>query len=267
MNDSQYKFLSDLRQTAAFYNALGVETLPLGPEVKAFMALARGSERPAGRQPSRPPLMPRAAGRKSQAPPSQEPGAGGIVGSLTDIQGQFGECGRCPLHEGRKRIFFGQGNPRAGLFIVSQWPTAVDEAQGALFSGAEEALLSRMLAAIKLSPAEVYFSSVVKCPASEERPPTASDIKHCLPFLLAQIKAVAPKVVCTLGPLAAQALLRSRQPLVRLRGRWRRLPELTSPAGDALPLMATFHPAYLLRNEEMKKAAWHDLLMIQQRLG
>ncbi len=265
MDASQYNFLSDLRQTAAFYNALGVETLPLGPEIKAFMT--GGSEQAVNRPPSGHVARQAMPGCKSQASRPKEPEAGKIVGSLTDIQGQIGECGRCPLHKGRSRMFFGQGNPRADLFIVTQWPAAADEAAEPLFSGAEGELITRMLEAIKLSLDEVYFSTIVKCPASEERPPTAAEIKLCLPFLLAQIRAVEPKVVCTMGPLAAQALLRTSQPLVRLRGRWRQLSGLATQAGEALPLMATFHPAYLLKNQEMKKAAWHDLLMIQQRLG
>ncbi|MFW8601559.1 uracil-DNA glycosylase [Desulfobacterota bacterium M19] len=258
MNNSQYKFLSDLRRTVAFCNALGVESLPLGPELKKFMA--RGSERPPSRPPSRPAVRQVMPGRKPQVSRSEEPEGGRIVGSLADIQGQLGECGRCPRHKKGGRIFFGRGNPRADLFIVAQWPAAVDEAADPLFSGAEGELTVRMLEAIKLSLNEVYFSTIVKCPASEEEPPTGLEIKRCLPFLLAQIKAVEPRVVCAMGPLAAQSLLRTRQPLVRLRGRWRQLPGLD------LPLMATFHPAYLLKNKEMKKAAWHDLLMIQQRL-
>ncbi len=259
MNNSQYKFLSDLRQAAAFYNGLGIESLPLEPGIKIF--LKRGPEHGLNRLRSRP--VPRHAipERKAPAAGLKGPEVAGISGSLADIQEQLGECGRCPLHKGGGRVFFGQGNPGAGLFIVTERPAAVAEAQGALFSGAEAELIARMLAAIKLSLNEVYFSSIVKCPVSEERPPSASDIKRCLPFLLAQIKAVNPRVVCALGPLAAQALLKTRQPLVRLRGRWRQLP------GLELPLMATFHPAYLLKNEEMKKAAWHDLLMIQQRLN
>ncbi len=259
MDDSQYRFLSDLRQTAAFYNVLGVETLPLDPKIKAFMAC--GSEQTAGRPPSRSTLRQVMPGRKSQVSRPKELEAGRIAGTLADIQEQLGECGRCPLHKGRSRIFFGQGNPRADLFIVAQWPAAVDEAAGSLFSAAERELTAKMLEAIKLSLDEVYCSTIVKCPASEERPPTGSEIKRCLPFLQAQINAVNPKVVCAMGPLAAQALLGTRQPLVRLRGRWRQLPDLN------LPLMVTFHPAYLLKNEEMKKAAWHDLLMIQQRLS
>ncbi len=224
--------------------------------------MTRGNEREraASRLPLRPAARQVMPGRKSQVSPPKEPDGGKIVGSLTDIQGQLEECGRCPLHKGRGRIFFGQGNPRADLFIVAQWPAAADEAAEPLFSGAEGELIAKMLGAIKLSLDEVYFSTIVKCPASEEQPPTGSEIKRCLPFLQAQIKAVEPRVVCAMGPLAAQALLRTRQPLVRLRGRWRQLPNLD------LPLMATFHPAYLLKNKEMKKAAWHDLLMIQQRL-
>ncbi len=266
MNDSQYKFLFDLRQTAAFYNALGVETIPLGPEIKAFME--RGSSHHvASRLQSRPTALQAIPGQKPQTSPLKGSELTRIADSLTEIKGQLGECSRCPLHKGRSRLFFGQGNPSADLFIVAQWPTAADESPDPLFSAAEGELISRMLEAIKLSMGEVYFSTIVKCPAADNRRPTAAEIKRCLPFLLAQINAVAPRVVCALGPLAAQALLRTHQPLVRLRGRWRQLPGLVTPAGDALPLMATFHPAYLLKNKEMKKAAWHDLLMIQQRLG
>ncbi len=265
MNASQYKFLSDLRQTAAFYNALGVETMPLGPEIRAFME--RGSRHAASRLQPRSALLKEIPGQKPQKSPLNGADLTRIAGNLTDIQGQLGECSRCPLHKGHSRLFFGQGNPKADLFIVTPSPTAADESSDPLFSAAAGELISRMLEAIKLSLDEVYFSTIVKCPAADNRPPTAAEIKQCLPFLLAQIKEVRPKVVCALGSLAAQALLRTRQPLVRLRGRWRQLPGLVTPAGDALPLMATFHPAYLIENKEMKKAAWHDLLMIQQRLG
>lgn len=184
--------------------------------------------------------------------------------TLTEIKEALGEHCRCSVLNPSasapvgKRTIFGCGSPTARLFIVGDLPTPEDEAAGTPFSGEAGELLTRMLKAIGLDRDEVYLTTAVKC-----RPPGGQDlpvlVKACLPLLIAQVEAVAPKVVCAMGQLTAQALLHTTTPLVRLRGHFHEW--------QHLPLMPTFHPGFLLKNLEMKKAAWIDLQLIQAKLG
>ncbi len=233
ISDPSGQLLADLKKIIALHESFGLDNYPMTPDLRRFFKVCLPVKR-----------------HRPKVPKSPEPAAV----SLEDVRRQLGDCCRCALYKDRGAILFGRGSRKAELFIVGEYPNAVDDACGVLGSGPEGDLLTKMLAAIGLDMERVYVTSIVKCRVPEGKLPTRAETAACLPFLMAQIEVVSPRVICAMGPLAAQILLKSRQPLVRLRGRFHQL--------NGIPLMATFHPSYLLRNIEMKVAAWQDLQAI-----
>jgi DNA polymerase len=181
---------------------------------------------------------------------------------LDAIRAELGDCQRCKLARGRVQLVYGQGDPGARLMFVGEGPGRDEDLSGEPFVGAAGALLTRMIQAMGLSREAVYIANVVKCRPPENRDPEPDEIALCLPFLLAQIEAVAPDVIVTLGRPAAQSLLRTSESITRMRGSWRTL----TLAGREIRVMPTFHPAYLLRNAEAKRPAWEDLKQVMAAL-
>lgn len=167
-------------------------------------------------------------------------------------------CHRCKLCEGRTTIVFGTGNPRAELVVIGEGPGADEDVQGKPFVGRAGQLLTRMLESVQLSRDEVFITNAVKCRPPGNRNPEPEELAACAPVLSAQLGALQPKVVLALGSVAAQALLRTREPIGKLRGR-------PHPFGTAV-LIPTFHPAFLLRNpgQEYKRMAWEDLKLARR---
>jgi len=176
---------------------------------------------------------------------------------LDEVRRQLGDCKRCKLCSGRKNLVFGVGNPKARLVFVGEGPGAEEDNQGIPFVGAAGQLLTKMIAAMGYSRDEVYICNVVKCRPPGNRNPEPDEIQACQPFLEAQLNAIGPSVIIALGKFAAQTLLRTDTPITRLRGQWREY--------VGIPLMPTFHPAYLLRNPAEKKSAWIDLQAVMAR--
>lgn len=167
-------------------------------------------------------------------------------------------CTRCPLHGSRSRIVFGAGDESARLLFVGEGPGAEEDAQGLPFVGPAGQLLTDMIGAMGLSREQVYICNVVKCRPPSNRNPAPEEVGACSPFLREQILAVRPEAIVALGRVAAQALLRTDAPLTRLRGSWH--------AYEGIPLLPTFHPAYLLRSPGEKRKAWEDLQEVMRRL-
>jgi uracil-DNA glycosylase len=176
--------------------------------------------------------------------------------SLADVRADLGECVRCKLAAGRTHIVFGQGNPAARLVFVGEGPGQEEDLAGEPFVGAAGQLLNKIIEAMRLRREEVYIANVVKCRPPGNRAPEEDEIAACSPFLRRQIAAVRPLFVCTLGGCAAQTLLRTRAPISRLRGRFHEV--------DGLRVLPTFHPAYLLRNPEQKRAVWEDIKLLMK---
>ncbi len=176
---------------------------------------------------------------------------------LDEVRQALGDCKRCKLCSGRKNIVFGVGNPKARLVFVGEGPGAEEDNQGIPFVGAAGQLLTKMIAAMGYSRDEIYICNVVKCRPPGNRNPEPDEIEACQPFLEAQLNAIRPSVIVTLGKFAAQTLLRTDTPITRLRGQWREY--------VGIPLMPTFHPAYLLRSPAEKKSAWADLQAVMAR--
>ncbi len=181
-----------------------------------------------------------------------------LAGSLTlqDTRHVLGECTRCKLHPHRTQIVFGVGNAQADLVFVGEAPGADEDAQGEPFVGRAGQLLTRMIEAIGLRREEVYICNVLKCRPPNNRTPEPDEIASCEPFLIAQLKAIKPKLICALGAVAVSALLKTKTPLSKLRGRFHDY--------HGIPLLVTYHPAYLLRNPNEKRTAWQDLQLLQR---
>jgi DNA polymerase len=182
----------------------------------------------------------------------------GPASALTAQEHALQGCRRCKLCEGRSTIVFGSGNPQADLVVIGEGPGADEDAQGLPFVGRAGQLLTKMLESVQLSRDEVYIANAVKCRPPGNRNPEADELAACRPFLDAQLAAIQPKVVLTLGSVATQALLATKEPIGKLRGR-------LHPFGDAV-LVPTFHPAFLLRNpgQEYRRMAWEDLKLARR---
>jgi len=179
--------------------------------------------------------------------------------SLERICGELAGCTRCKLHRRRTNIVFGVGNPHAELVFVGEGPGHDEDVQGIPFVGRAGQLLTQMINAMGLSREDVYIANVVKCRPPENRAPEKDEVATCLPFLLRQLANINPKVIVCLGSVAAQALLNTNKAISHFRGQWLDF--------RGAKLMATYHPAYLLRNPHAKPEVWADLKKVMAFLG
>ena len=186
--------------------------------------------------------------------------------SLSRVRAELGDCTRCPLCRTRRQIVFGTGHDQAELVFVGEGPGEEEDRQGEPFVGKAGQLLTRMIEAMGLTRAQVYIANIVKCRPPGNRLPTPVEIATCLPFLEAQLAAIRPRVICTLGAVATQALLKTTVKISQLRGRFHDYPRLGSD-GSPIRVLPTYHPAYLLRNPAEKKVVWADLQMVLHALG
>jgi uracil-DNA glycosylase len=179
--------------------------------------------------------------------------------TLEKIREDLGECTRCRLHKARTHIVFGVGNTKAQLVFVGEGPGHDEDVQGEPFVGRAGKLLTQMIEAMGLRREDVYICNVVKCRPPENRLPEKDEIATCSPFLIRQLSAIQPKVICCLGACAAQTLLVTNQGISRFRGEWFEY--------RGAKLIATYHPAYLLRNPNAKGEVWKDLQKVMAVLG
>ncbi len=179
--------------------------------------------------------------------------------TLERIREFLGECTRCRLHKQRTNIVFGVGNPRAELVFVGEGPGHDEDVQGLPFVGRAGKLLTQMIEAMGLTREDVYICNVVKCRPPENRTPEKDEMATCSPFLLRQLEVIAPKAIVCLGNIAAQTLLNTNESMSRLRGHWFDF--------RSSKLLATYHPAYLLRNPNAKGEVWKDLQKVMAFLG
>jgi uracil-DNA glycosylase family 4 len=179
--------------------------------------------------------------------------------SLQAIRDDIGDCTRCKLHtQGRKQVVFGVGNPSADLMFVGEAPGADEDVQGIPFVGRAGQLLTKIIEAIGLSRDDVYIANVIKCRPPGNRNPDPDEVETCEPFLFRQIDSIKPKVIVALGTFAAKALLKTQDPISRLRGR--------SYDYRGATLIPTFHPAFLLRSPERKRDVWEDMKKVRALL-
>ncbi len=172
--------------------------------------------------------------------------------TLTQLQAVIQSCNRCPLGGTRTKLVFGEGNPNATLVFVGEAPGFEEDQQGRPFVGRAGKLLTDIIEkGFKIPREEVYICNVLKCRPPENRNPLLSEIEECEPYLIRQLEIIQPQIICALGTFAAQTLLKTKEPIGRLRGRWHFY--------HGIPLRATYHPAYLLRNPADKVKTWDDV--------
>jgi len=178
--------------------------------------------------------------------------------SLDAIREDLGDCTRCKLHEHRRTIVFGEGDPHASLAFVGEGPGAEEDATGRPFVGRAGQLLDKIIAAIGLEREDVYIANIVKCRPPLNRTPERDEVETCEPFLFRQLMFVRPRVIVALGSPAFQTLLRTRESITRARGEWREW--------NGIRVMPTFHPAFLLRSPDKKREVWEDMKKVRDYL-
>jgi DNA polymerase len=275
MNDIQKEFLdilADVRAHLEYQRALGVASIEVGaidvqtPRVQPATASVPKEKTVVAK--AEPPLSSSKAGTTPTLPSSPLEGedkrrGGGIAEqplTLEAIREEIGDCTRCKLSGGRKNIVFGEGYPKAAIVFVGEGPGFEEDEQGRPFVGEAGQLLTDIIVkGMKLKREDVYICNIVKCRPPGNRNPEPDEVESCIGFVKAQIRAINPKVIVTLGNVPTQNLLGTKQGITKIRGSWQTY--------EGIPLMPTFHPAYLLRSPGEKGKVWADIKMVMERLG
>ena len=226
MDRAIQEIVADLKSYLEYLRELGIEGLPVSPESLPEKGV------------SNPPPAPLR------------------TKSLEEVRTELGDCRRCKLHRTRRTIVFGEGDRKAKLMIIGEGPGYDEDVQGRPFVGKAGQLLTKILQSIRLNREEVYIANIIKCRPPQNRNPEPDEIRSCYPFLLGQINAIQPKIICTLGTFAAQTLLKTERKITALRGK--------AYDQDGIQVIPTYHPAYLLRNPDKKRDVWEDMKRISE---
>lgn len=276
-------YTRDMRDSRASYlKAMGIVQWRLREQVDATggpatreLAAKHATEHPHDEVSGRSPEPARPALHESAARRAAEPGVGAVHdagdgstdGPTDDVIGRLdwetlertvAACTRCELHRTRTQTVFGVGNRQAQWMFVGEAPGFEEDRRGEPFVGRAGKLLDAMLAAVGMAREEVFIANVLKCRPPNNRDPQGGEVRQCGAYLLRQIELVKPKLLIALGRFAAQALLSTTRPIGKLRG------EVFKHAASGIPLVVTYHPAYLLRNPLDKRKAWQDLCLIKR---
>lgn len=235
---------------------------PPAPRPPSTPSGVASATRPGAARPVPPPAQPSAQPPKAYVPPSDAQGcpppeAVAAAATLPNLQAAIQGCLACPLGPGRLKFVFGEGNPRARLMFVGEGPGRDEDLQGRPFVGKAGELLDKMIGAIGLRREDVYIANVVKCRPPDNRTPAPEEARACLGYLRRQIELIGPSVIVTLGATPLRELVGVSEGITRVRGQWKRL----SAGGRDIPVMPTFHPAYVLRQytQDVRRAVWEDL--------
>jgi uracil-DNA glycosylase family 4 len=260
----QEDLLEQVSKLLKYHDSLGIKEYPRTHILERFL------KKQAESSPSHPRVTPQREKETIQKPSEKkhlfDPGLAQKA-TLHDVREEIGDCKRCSLHKTRTNIVFGHGPETAKLMIIADAPGEEDDLATAPLQGKEGELLDRMLHAINLSRDEVYITTLVKCFPGANTRPDENAMRTCLPFLFRQIEIICPQVICTMGTSSSQLLLHSRKSLFQLRGRFYNFNDLcTDKLADKIVIMPSLYPSLLLENEELKKASWQDLQLIQKKL-
>ena len=235
-----------------------------GPESGAPppVAPAAAPPRPAPKRETPPAAGPYVPPTDPAGCPPPEAVAG--AATLGDLEAAIRGCLKCPLGPGRISLVFGEGDPGAGLMFIGEGPGRDEDLQGRPFVGKAGELLDKMIGGLGLARAQVYIANVVKCRPPDNRTPAPEESQACLGYLRRQIELLQPKVIVTLGATPLRELLGVKEGITKVRGQWQRL----EAGGRAIPVMPTFHPAYVLRQytQEVRRAVWEDLKSAKSEL-
>lgn len=260
MSTDGKQLLVGIQALLGYHHSIGISEYPRSAELSSFLEMVPPPGREAAGEPQ--PLPPVAPVPKKKESPAVPPPV-----KLSDIAAEVSTCSACSLHKERLYPVPGSGPGSVRLLLVGDWLSADEKGQlppGHLFGVSQDEMLSRMLLAIKLSATEVFVTNVIKCAVPVGCQPQASHVASCVSYLRRQIVALQPEVICTMGPVAARTVLESAQSLSRLRGRFH---NYQVEETRAIPVIATYHPGYLLDNPEMKQATWADLQQLAKKLG
>ncbi len=248
----------DLAAWLEWAQATGAVGVPAAA-VQSPSTAGRPARRTAQAQPPQPrPPRQQAVVQQVAASVTQEAALGDADG-LLKIRAELGDCQRCRLSRERRQIVFGVGSQQARLVLVGEAPGHYEDVTGEPFVGRSGQLLTRMLAAIGLARTEVYICNVIKCRPPKNRDPQPDEVAACSPFLHKQVASIRPTVIMTLGRFAARCVVGIDAPLSKMRG------QLGS--FQQIPVVSSYHPAYLLRTPKMKAAAWEDLRRVRKLLS
>ncbi len=243
--DGKMDLTEDIKTILAFYQSLGFERLPIN--IPRKVAGVQGVKDSSGKRSSSPePSKPRTLEPRDK------------VAALEAVRGEIGDCQKCRLSKGRKNIVFGEGNPDARLMFIGEAPGREEDIQARPFVGEAGQLLTRLIEKIGLKRENVYIGNIVKCKPPQNRDPEEDEMGTCSPFIDSQIDIISPSVIIALGRVAAQTLIGTKVPISKLRGKFYEY--------KGIPLMPTFHPAYLLRNPKDKWLVWEDVQKVMERL-
>lgn len=246
MDHNFKEIIGNLKSYLEYLKGLGIAELPLLDQKNASIYSSEASN---------------SAGRIQEPSPSYGTPAVSQPerACLEDIKDELGNCERCKLHRTRRTIVFGEGNDKARLMLIGEGPGYDEDVQGMPFVGKAGQLLTKILQAIEINREEVYITNIIKCRPPQNRNPESDEIENCHPFLLKQIRAIRPKVICALGTFSAQTLLKTDVKITALRGK--------AYDFSGIQLFPTYHPAYLLRNPEKKREVWEDMKQIAKALS
>ncbi len=197
--------------------------------------------------------------RPSAVPDAATAPAASPAVRLAQLAASVRDCRQCRLHTGRTQVVFGSGDAQAALVFVGEAPGYEEDRAGEPFVGASGQLLTRIITAMGLTRDQVYILNVIKCRPPHNRNPQPDEIAACQPLWEAQLACLQPKILCALGTFAARTLLHTEETISQLRGRFH--------MRGVLQVMPTYHPAYVLRNPQARRAVWEDMQLIQQALG
>jgi DNA polymerase len=178
--------------------------------------------------------------------------------TLTALLKEVKACTKCKLHQTRTQIVFGAGDPKSRVVFVGEAPGFDEDKTGKPFVGAAGQLLTRIIHAMHLNRDMVYICNILKCRPPDNRRPEPDEMAECIEFLKTQLDIIQPEIICTLGSTASQALLNVKNSITSMRGHFYDY--------KGIPVMPTFHPSYLLRNESKKKEVWHDMQLIMKKM-
>lgn len=183
----------------------------------------------------------------------------GTMNPFESVAEEVRTCELCGLAKSRTNTVFGVGDVKARLMFIGEAPGRDEDLEGEPFVGRAGALLTRMIKGMGLERSDVYIANIIKCRPPKNRNPEPAEVDKCEPYLKRQIKIIKPEVICALGAVSAQTLLKTSIPISKLRGKFHQY--------EGTPLLPTFHPAYLLRNPSAKTETWSDLQMVMKKLG
>lgn len=267
MVENQHDFYKGLESLLRYHDEIGLGPVVIGEDIRTFLGtrppvpvdLLASDEKETKNH--------RAGGGKSPVPDVEPMSPVDLGYTLKGIEKEVAVCSDCDLHEKRVYPVAGRGTEPVRLMIIGDWlslPGSGTVTENLLFGIQQDQMLFRMLSAMKVPEDDVFITNVIKCAVPEKKPPLAKHVKACVIHLKRQIQLLRPEFICTMGIVAARAVLERSLPLSRLRGR---LHDYSVGGDEKASVLTTYHPSYLLQNPEMKKATWQDLQFLAQKMG